>query len=59
MPEIRRLLGGVAHGLERLGEFKDSICLLGAVIALRDINYTTVELKCRSQIPSEMIPHLI
>lgn len=59
LPEIRRLLGGVAHGLEQLAEFEDSICFLGTVIALRDINYTTVEPKCRSQVPFKVMPHLI
>ncbi|MBZ3904396.1 hypothetical protein [Streptomyces griseiscabiei] len=59
MPEIRWLLGGVAHGLERLAEFDYSICFLGAVIMLCDINYITVEPKCRSQVPSKVIPHLI
>lgn len=59
LPEIRRLLGGVAHGLDQLAEFEGSICFLGTVIVLRDINYTIVEPKCRMQVPSKVMSHLI
>ncbi|MFD7013687.1 hypothetical protein [Streptomyces sp. NPDC059928] len=59
LPEIRHMLGGVANDLERLSEFEDSICFLGTVHALRDINYTTVEPKCRSQAHFKVTPHLI
>nr|7DRR_A Chain A, SspE protein [Streptomyces yokosukanensis]7DRR_B Chain B, SspE protein [Streptomyces yokosukanensis]7DRR_C Chain C, SspE protein [Streptomyces yokosukanensis]7DRR_D Chain D, SspE protein [Streptomyces yokosukanensis] len=55
LPKIRRLLSDVAHGLDQLAEFEDSICFLGTVIALRDINYTTVEPKYRSQVPSKVM----
>jgi hypothetical protein len=55
LPKIRRLLSDIAHGLDQLAEFEDSICFLGTVIALRDINYTTVEPKYRSQVPSKVM----
>ncbi|WP_060906422.1 hypothetical protein [Streptomyces scabiei] len=58
LPEIGRFLGGVAHGLDQLAESEGSICLLGIGIALCD-NYTIVEPKCRLQVPSEAMPHLI
>ncbi|MGW5266928.1 DUF262 domain-containing protein [Microbispora sp. NPDC004025] len=55
LPKIRRLLNDVAHGLDQLAEFEDSICFLGTVIALRDINYTTVEPMYRAQVPSKVM----
>ncbi|WP_406495121.1 hypothetical protein OHB06_32075 [Streptomyces sp. NBC_01604] len=57
LPEIRRFLGGVAHGLDQLAEFEGSICFLGTVIALRDINYTIVEPKCTCRSPSKVMPN--
>ncbi|MGW2501938.1 hypothetical protein ACWCXL_12610 [Streptomyces sp. NPDC001588] len=59
LPEIRHLLGGVAHGLDQPAEFEGSICFLGTVIALRGINYAIVESKCRLQVSSKAMPHLI
>ncbi|MFI9548716.1 hypothetical protein ACIHAR_33160 [Streptomyces sp. NPDC052016] len=59
LPEITRLLGCVAHALDQLAEFEGSSCFLGTVTALRDINYKIVESKCRLQVPSKAMPHLI
>ena len=53
--KIKRLLGDVAHGLDQLAEFEDSICFLGTVIALRDMNYSTVEPMYRAQVPSKVM----
>lgn len=53
--KIKRLLSDVAHGLDQLDEFQDSICFLGTVIALRDMNYTTVEPMFRAQVPSKVM----
>ncbi|MER6946545.1 DUF262 domain-containing HNH endonuclease family protein [Nonomuraea sp. NPDC000554] len=53
--KIKRLLSDVAHGLDQLTEFKDSICFLGTVIALRDMEYTTVDPMFRSQVPSKVM----
>ncbi|WP_189173925.1 hypothetical protein [Streptomyces lasiicapitis] len=59
LPEIGRLLGGVAPGLDSLPSSRGSICFLGTFIALRDINYTIVEPKCRLQVPFKVTPNLI
>ncbi|MEV7288722.1 hypothetical protein AB0O01_29970 [Streptomyces sp. NPDC093252] len=57
LPEIRCILGGVAHGLDRLDEFEGRF--LGTVITICDISYTIVEPKYGLRVPSMTMPHLI
>ncbi|MBN7441386.1 DUF262 domain-containing protein [Mycobacteroides abscessus subsp. abscessus] len=49
--KVKRLLDDIGHGLEQLKEIPESICFLGSVIALRDINYVTVDPLVRPQVP--------
>jgi Protein of unknown function DUF262 len=53
--KVRRLFEDVSHGLNQLVEFNDSICFLGTVIALRDLEYTTVEPIHRPQVPPKVM----
>ncbi|MFF2960539.1 MULTISPECIES: DUF262 domain-containing HNH endonuclease family protein [Streptomyces] len=53
--KVKRLIADVAHGLEQITEFEDSICFLGTVIALRDLQYTTVEPIDRPMVPPKVM----
>ncbi|MDQ8706737.1 DUF262 domain-containing HNH endonuclease family protein [Streptomyces sp. LHD-70] len=53
--KVKRLIADVAHGLEQITEFPDSICFLGTVIALRDLQYTTVEPIDRPMVPPKVM----
>ncbi|SEC15055.1 HNH endonuclease family protein [Streptomyces sp. 2314.4] len=53
--KVKRLIADVAHGLEQITEFEDSICFLGTVIALRDLQYTTVEPIDRPMVPAKVM----
>lgn len=53
--KVKRLIADVAHGLEQMIEFDDSICFLGSVIALRDLQYTTVEPIHRPMVPNKVM----
>ncbi|XVV02471.1 GmrSD restriction endonuclease domain-containing protein [Actinosynnema sp. CA-248983] len=53
--KTRRLVDDVAHGLNQLPEMSDSICFLGTVIALRDLEYITVEPIYRPQVPAKVM----
>ncbi|MFI5899824.1 DUF262 domain-containing protein [Streptomyces cyaneofuscatus] len=53
--KVKRLIADVAHGLEQITEFEDSICFLGTIIALRDLQYTTVEPIDRPMVPAKVM----
>ncbi|MEU0443721.1 HNH endonuclease family protein, partial [Streptomyces sp. NPDC006186] len=53
--KVKRLIADVSHGLEQTTEFEDSICFLGTVIALRDLQYTTVEPIDRPMVPPKVM----
>lgn len=53
--KINRLLSDVAHGLNKIIETPDSICFLGTIIALRDLEYTTVDPIYRPQVPAKVM----
>ncbi|GGV54106.1 hypothetical protein GCM10010293_67820 [Streptomyces griseoflavus] len=53
--KVKRLIADVSHGLEQTAEFEDSICFLGTVIALRDLQYTTVEPIDRPMVPPKVM----
>ncbi|AEF41282.1 DUF262 domain-containing protein [Hoyosella subflava] len=51
---VRRLLDDIGHGADQLRDVPDSITFLGTVIAIRDINYVTVEPVVRSEVPARV-----
>jgi hypothetical protein len=53
--KVRRLVDDVSHGLEQMMNMEDSICFLGTVIALRDMNYVTVEPVFRQMVPAKVM----
>ncbi|MGV9251775.1 GmrSD restriction endonuclease domain-containing protein [Streptomyces sp. NPDC003697] len=53
--KVKRLIADVSHGLEQTTELEDSICFLGTVIALRDLQYTTVEPIDRPMVPPKVM----
>src|SRR4051794_26952622 len=55
LAKVRRLVDDVAHGLDQMMAMEDSICFLGTVIALRDMNYITVEPVFRQMVPAKVM----
>ncbi|WP_244215640.1 DUF262 domain-containing HNH endonuclease family protein [Kitasatospora purpeofusca] len=53
--KVKRLIADVAHGVEQLTKFQASICFIGSVIALRDLEYTTVDPIHRPMVPPRVM----
>lgn len=53
--KIERLIADVVHGLDQITRMDDSICFLGTVIALRDLEYSTVEPIHRPSVPPKVM----
>lgn len=52
---VNRLLSDVVHGLNKILDAEDSICFLGTIISLRDLNYSTVHPLHRAQVPPKVM----
>ncbi|MFD9592683.1 DUF262 domain-containing protein [Kitasatospora sp. NPDC059973] len=53
--KVKRLIADVAHGVEQITKFPESICFIGSVIALRDLQYSTVDPIHRPMVPAKVM----
>ncbi|MFE2271087.1 DUF262 domain-containing protein [Streptomyces lavendulae] len=53
--KVKRLIADVAHGVDQITKFPASICFIGSVIALRDLQYTTVDPIHRPMVPPKVM----